>query len=47
MVFNPRKIIICTDEVSESATNAGVPNFIEFIVKDMPWRQTQMRDGLK
>lgn len=40
-------IIIPKDEVSGSATDAGVPEFIEFIVKDMPHHQTPMRGGLK
>ncbi|MBI1228283.1 MAG: gluconate 2-dehydrogenase subunit 3 family protein [Bacteroidetes bacterium] len=40
-------IIIPKDEVSGSATDAGVPEFIEFIVKDMPEHQTPMRGGLR
>lgn len=40
-------IIIPADEVSGSATQAGVPAFIEFIVKDMPQHQTPMRGGLR
>ncbi len=40
-------IIIPKDEVSGSATEAGVPDFIEFIVKDMPHYQTPMRGGLR
>ena len=40
-------IIIPKDEVSGSATEAGVPAFIEFIVKDMPYHQTPMRGGLR
>jgi hypothetical protein len=40
-------IIIPKDEVSGSATEAGVPDFIEFIVKDMPRLQVPMRGGLK
>ncbi len=40
-------IIIPKDEVSGSATDAKVPEFIEFIVKDMPDHQTPMRGGLK
>jgi gluconate 2-dehydrogenase gamma chain len=40
-------IIIPKDEVSGSASEAGVPAFIEFIVKDMPQHQTLMRGGLK
>lgn len=40
-------IIIPKDETSGSATDAAVPAFIEFIVKDMPRHQTPMRGGLK
>ncbi len=40
-------IIIPKDEISGSASEAGVPAFIEFIVKDMPSHQTPMRGGLK
>jgi gluconate 2-dehydrogenase gamma chain len=40
-------IIIPKDEVSGSASDAGVPDFIEFIVKDMPSHQTPMRGGLR
>jgi gluconate 2-dehydrogenase gamma chain len=40
-------IIIPKDEVSGSASEAKVPEFIEFIVKDMPQHQTPMRGGLK
>lgn len=40
-------IIIPKDEVSGSATEAGVPDFIEFIVKDMPHYQNPMRGGLR
>src|SRR6267142_4899635 len=40
-------IIIPKDAVSGSATDAKVPDFIEFIVKDMPRHQTPMRGGLK
>ena len=40
-------IIVPKDEVSGSATEAGVPEFIEFIVKDMPEHQTPMRGGLR
>lgn len=40
-------IIIPKDEVSGSATDAGVPDFIEFIVKDMPQHQVPMRGGLR
>jgi len=40
-------IIIPKDDISGSATEAGVPAFIEFIVKDMPQHQIPMRGGLK
>ena len=40
-------IIIPKDEVSGSATDAKVPDFIEFIVKDMPEHQIPMRGGLR
>jgi hypothetical protein len=40
-------IIIPKDEVSGSASEAGVPDFIEFIVKDMPGNKTPMRGGLR
>ncbi|HZY82693.1 MAG TPA: gluconate 2-dehydrogenase subunit 3 family protein [Cyclobacteriaceae bacterium] len=40
-------IIIPKDDVSGSATDAGVPEFIEFIAKDMPRFQTPLRGGLK
>ncbi len=40
-------IIIPKDDVSGSATEAGVPAFIEFIVKDKPEFKTPMRGGLK
>jgi gluconate 2-dehydrogenase gamma chain len=40
-------IIIPKDETSGSATDAGVPAFIEFIVKDMPRHQVPLRGGLK
>ncbi len=40
-------IIIPKDDVSGSASEAGVPDFIEFIVKDMPYHQTPMRGGLR
>ena len=40
-------IIIPADDVSGSASEAGVPDFIEFIVKDKPENQTPMRNGLK
>src|SRR5262245_7697550 len=40
-------IIIPKDEHSGSATDAGVPEFIEFIVKDEPQHQLPMRGGLR
>jgi len=40
-------IIIPKDEVSGSASEAGVPDFIEFIVKDLPENKLPMRGGLK
>src|SRR5688572_24778487 len=39
-------IIIPRDERSGSATDAGVPEFMDFIVIDQPVRQTAMRGGL-
>jgi hypothetical protein len=39
--------IIPADEVSGSASEAGVPEFIEFIVKDQPRHQTPIRGGLR
>jgi len=40
-------IIIPKDEVSGSASDAQVPAFIEFIVKDKPEHQTPLRGGLR
>ncbi len=40
-------IIIPKDEISGSASEAKVPEFIEFIVKDVPSHQTPMRGGLR
>ena len=40
-------IIIPKDEVSGSASDAKVPDFIEFIVKDKPEHQVPMRGGLR
>lgn len=40
-------IIIPKDDRSGSASDAGVPDFIEFIVKDMPEHQVPMRGGLR
>ncbi len=39
-------IIIPRDDRSGSATDAGVPEFMDFIVIDQPARQTAMRGGL-
>lgn len=39
-------IIIPADDKSGSATEAGVPDFIEFMMKDMPGYQVPMRGGL-
>src|SRR5260221_7483594 len=40
-------IIIPRDELSGSASDAKVPEFIEFIVKDIPEHQLPMRGGLR
>lgn len=40
-------IIIPKDDRSGSASDAGVPDFIEFIVKDQPDYQTPLRGGLR
>jgi gluconate 2-dehydrogenase gamma chain len=40
-------ILIPKDEISPSATEVKVPEFIEFIVKDMPEHQVPMRGGLR
>jgi gluconate 2-dehydrogenase gamma chain len=40
-------IIVPKDAISGSATDAKVPEFIEFIVKDMPDHQVPMRGGLR
>ena len=40
-------IIIPKDEVSGSASDAKVPEFIAYIVNDMPEHQTPMRGGLR
>lgn len=40
-------IIIPKDEISGSASDAKVPEFIGFIVKDMPQHQTPLRGGLR
>jgi len=39
-------IIIPADDISGSATSVGVPDFIEFMMKDDPKLQTPMRGGL-
>ncbi|AKP51881.1 gluconate 2-dehydrogenase subunit 3 family protein [Cyclobacterium amurskyense] len=39
-------MIIPADDTSGSATDAGVPDFIEFMVKDIPRYQTPLRGGL-
>lgn len=40
-------IIIPKDEISGSASEAKVPEFIEFIVHDMPSHQVPMKGGLR
>lgn len=40
-------IIMPKDAVSGSASEAKVPDFIEFIAKDMPYHQTPLRGGLR
>ena len=40
-------IIIPRDDVSGSASDAKVPDFFEYIVKDMPEHQTPLRGGLR
>jgi hypothetical protein len=40
-------IIIPADDKSGSASDAKVPDFIEFIVKDIPEHQVPMRGGLR
>jgi hypothetical protein len=39
-------LIIPKDERSGSATDAGVPEFMDFMMNDQPSRQTAMRGGL-
>ena len=39
-------IILPRDERSGSATEAGVPEFMDFMMNDQPGRQTAMRGGL-
>jgi gluconate 2-dehydrogenase gamma chain len=46
MVHVLADIIIPADEESGSATDAGVPDFIEFMMKDQPQFQTVTRGGL-
>ncbi len=40
-------LIIPADDRSPSASEVGVPQFMDFIMIDMPYRQTGMRGGLK
>lgn len=40
-------IIIPKDDKSGSASDAKVPDFIEFIVKDMPYHKVPMQGGLR
>lgn len=40
-------IVIPKDEISGSASEAGVPEFIEFMMIDQPSQQIPMRGGLK
>ena len=40
-------IIIPKDERSGAATDAGVPEFMDFMMNDQPARQTAMRGGLR
>jgi gluconate 2-dehydrogenase gamma chain len=40
-------LVIPEDEFSANATQAGVPDFIEFMMKDRPELQTPVREGLK
>lgn len=40
-------IILPADSKSGSASQAGVPAFIEFMMKDQPQHQTPMRGGIK
>lgn len=53
--FNPHEmatitvlcdIILPAEGTSPSASQVGVPAFIEFIAKDMPYQQTPLRGGL-
>ena len=40
-------LIIPADERSGSASDAGTPEFIEFMMKDQPYHQVGMRGGLR
>ena len=40
-------LIIPADDRSGSASDAGTPEFIEFMMKDQPWHQVGMRGGLR
>ncbi|MGZ8559495.1 MAG: gluconate 2-dehydrogenase subunit 3 family protein [Chitinophagaceae bacterium] len=40
-------LIIPNDDISGSASDAKVPEFIDFIVRDMPQHQVPMRGGLR
>lgn len=40
-------LIIPADDKSGSASDAEVAEFIEFMMKDQPWHQTNIRGGLK
>jgi hypothetical protein len=40
-------LIIPADERSGSATDAGVPEFMDFMMTDVPERRTAMRGGLR
>lgn len=40
-------LIIPADERSGSASDAGTPEFIDFMMKDQPWHQVGMRGGLR
>src|SRR5262249_10873932 len=42
----PADLIIPKDERSGSASDAGVPEFMDFMMNDQPERQTAMRGGL-
>ncbi|KEO75556.1 gluconate 2-dehydrogenase subunit 3 family protein [Anditalea andensis] len=41
------EVIIPKDDKSGGALEAGVPDFIEFMMKDLPANQTHMRGGLQ